>query len=379
VSTSRLSVVIALLTLISPQWRVAVADEACMVSPTQQQQVSGRFGKFREGGAANFGSGNSKPHMHDGLDFTTAGAAAPILATTDGTVIWARLRGTAGNTVMIQRDNGEIATYYHLSAISVKEGTKVIAGQQIGLSGNTGMAPDGAVHLHFIYGVPQVDNGRVEAFSAAAAKNPTFNPAQLPNAISKRDFGYATDPSPYFCATFPIQNDGLYSTLGTDTKSQYAKLFDATPPMGVAPSNQLDPGQIAAANGDALQAAAKGASGNIAMVLSDAEGYGALPSPPLGDYESLSASEMLATEAMRRFTDAEWNTNIVNVGTRALRVDYLRALGVAAYLDEAIRSKREHVEALLAVYAAQRVRSSRGPLVDAQQRAAREAATRAVR
>jgi hypothetical protein len=349
-----------------------------MVSPTQPQQVSGRFGKFREGGAANFGSGNSKPHMHDGLDFTTGGTAAPVLAATEGTVIWARLRGTAGNTVMIRRNTGEIAAYYHLSAISVKEGASVSAGQQIGLSGNTGMATGGAVHLHFIYGVPQADNARVEAFSVAAAKDPAFNPSQLPNAISKRDFGYSTDPSPYFCATFPIQNDGLYSTLGADTKAQYAKLFDATPSMGVAASDQLDSVQIAAANGDALQAAAQGASGNIATVLSDAEGYGALPSPPLGDYESLSASEMMATEALRRFADSEWNTNIARVGTRALRVDYLRALGVAAYLDEAIRMKREHVEALLAVYVAQKLKSLHGPLVDAQQRAARAAVIQAV-
>ena len=102
----------------------AFAD-TCMVSPTSKEQVSGRFGKFREGGAANFGSGNAKPHMHDGLDFSTSGQTAPLYATSAGTVTWAKLRGSAGNTVVIKRDNGQSAVYYHLSYISVKEGTSV--------------------------------------------------------------------------------------------------------------------------------------------------------------------------------------------------------------------------------------------------------------
>ena len=79
----------------------AFAD-TCMVSPTSKEQVSGRFGKFREGGAANFGSGNAKPHMHDGLDFSTSGQNAPLYATSAGTVTWAKLRGSAGNTVIIK-------------------------------------------------------------------------------------------------------------------------------------------------------------------------------------------------------------------------------------------------------------------------------------
>ena len=58
----------------------AFAD-TCMVSPTAKEQVSGRFGKFREGGAANFGSGNAKPHMHDGLDFSTGAQPGQVVAT----------------------------------------------------------------------------------------------------------------------------------------------------------------------------------------------------------------------------------------------------------------------------------------------------------
>lgn len=341
----------------------AVAADTCMVSPTAKEEVSGRFGKFRAGGAANFGSGNAKPHMHDGLDFSTSGQNAPLLATSAGTVTWAKLRGSAGNTVMIRRENGEVVAYYHMSYIGVKEGDKIEAGQEIGRAGNTGMQQSGAVHLHFIYGVQSPDDARVKSFSADAAKNPTFNPSQLPNAISKKsvEFNYPTDPSPYFCKTYHIQDDGLYPVLGSDTKAQYAKLFGAAPPLGVQPSTQFDASNIASANGDALQASAKGATTMVALagVLNDADGYGALPSAPIGDYETMSPAEMLSTEARRRFTDIEWNTNVTKVSSRALWIDYLRAMGVSNYLQLAIRQKKERMEMLLSMYTSQKLAAKR--------------------
>ena len=350
----------------------SVLAETCMVSPTSRQEVSGRFGKFRGGGGSGtYGSGNSKPHMHDGLDFSTGGSSAPLFATTAGRVTYARLRGSAGNTVMIKRDSGELVVYYHMLVISVKEGDTVTAGQPIGRSGNTGMKPNGAIHLHFIYGVPNPGDARATSFSVDAAKNPAFNPAQLPNAVKLRDFGYATDPSPHFCQTFPIQGDGLGSVLGTDTKTQYSRIFGATPPMGVPPAAQFDATQVASANGDALQAQAQGAT-SIAGALSDTDGFGALPSAPLGNYETLSPAEMLATEARRRFSDTEWNNNVVLVSTRALWVDYLRALGVSTYLNEAVRQKKERVEALMAVYTSQKLKGMQARVVSAQERATRD-------
>ena len=362
----------------------AIAADSCMVSPTAKEEVSGRFGKFRAGGAANFGSGNSKPHMHDGLDFSTSGQNAPLLATTAGTVTWAKLRGSAGNTVMIRRANGEVVAYYHMSYIGVKEGDKIEAGQEIGRAGNTGMQQSGAVHLHFIYGVPTPDDARVKTFSADAAKNPTFNPTQLPNAISKKsvDFAYPTDPSPFFCKTFPIQPDGLQGILGADTKAQYAKLFGAAPPTnGVTPSTQFDATQIAGANGDAYQAAAKGATTMVAMAstLNDADGYGSLPSAPIGDYETMSPAELLSTEARRRFTDVEWNTNVTKVSSRALWVDYLRAVGVSIYLNEAIRAKKERVEMLLSTYTSQKLAAKREDAASIRDRIQRDAVHAAIK
>lgn len=366
-----------LFTVLSVTTTVA-STATCMVSPTSAGVVSGRFGKFRPGGTANFGSGNPKPHMHDGLDFSTGGSSAPLYATTDGVVTWAKQRGSAGNTIMIKRASGELAVYYHLQNISVKEGEIVTAGQEIGRSGSSGMRPGGAVHLHFIYGVKNADDQRAKSFAADANKNAAFNPAQLPNAINKVDFGYPTDPSPHFCSTFPIQSDGLQTILGADTKAQYSALFGSAPAMGVSPATQFDATQVAAANGDALQAAAGGAT-SMAAVLSDADGYGALPSAPIGDYDTMSPAEMLSTEAKRRFSDAEWNTNIPKVSSRALWVDYLRAMGVSNYLNDAIARKKERVEAMLALYTSQKLATAQTRTTAAQEAALRADVVRAIK
>jgi hypothetical protein len=156
--------------------------------------------------------------------------------------------------------------------------------------------------------------------------------------------------------------------------AQYNKLFGAAPPMGVPPTTQFDPVQVAAANGDALQAAAKGAT-SMANVLNDADGYGSLPSPPIGDYETMSPAEMLSTEAQRRFADSEWNKSITQVSSRALWVDYTRATGVSIYLTAAIRQKQERMEALMAVYTAQKLAGKRAQVEAAQLRALRSDAT----
>ena len=66
------------------------------------------------------------------------------------------------------------------------------------------------------------------------------------------------------------------------------------------------------------------------------------------------------------------NTSTPQVTSRALWVDYLRAQGVSAQLNAAIRQKKERMEALLALYTPQK------PAVKRQQvEAARDRAQRA--
>jgi len=92
-------------------------------------------------------------HNHGGLDLSTKGQNLPIYATEDnGKVVAVKPNnGAAGNMIVVEynrQDGSKIqTTYMHLSQIGVKEGDAVNAGQQIGVSGNTGRST--GAHLHF--------------------------------------------------------------------------------------------------------------------------------------------------------------------------------------------------------------------------------------
>lgn len=87
---------------------------------------------------------------HDGIDIGVP-TGTPVFATANGAVDWAgpgvQLPGIwGGNEIHIM--GGGLETWFgHLSQIGVKLGQQVKAGQQIGLSGNTGITS--GPHLHF--------------------------------------------------------------------------------------------------------------------------------------------------------------------------------------------------------------------------------------
>jgi len=371
---------------------VLARAQDCLVSPTTKEVVSGRFGKFRAGGAENFGSSNTAAHMHDGIDFSTSNSQQPLYSVTAGTVLFAGPRGSAGNALLIKLSDGDIVAYYHMSGFAkgIEKGATVTPGQLVGISGNTNAGNSSvggmAGHLHFIYGVAQEDQARAKAFPSNAAKGP-FNPGQLPSTFNQQTgIGWKTDPSPHFCKTYPIQDGHPEDAgiLGGDTKAQYQKLFGSVPPPGGVPasSTQFDVGEVEAANQDAALASAAGqsspgsgtsgtgsASGGI---LSDVSGYGSVPQAPIGDYDTMSRREMLLTESDRRFSSGDWNSSITQVDSRALWVDYLKAQGVSNYLAKAIYDKRARIEALLAVYESLKMAGLRQQVTAAQQAAVRQ-------
>jgi murein DD-endopeptidase MepM/ murein hydrolase activator NlpD len=92
-------------------------------------------------------------HFHDGLDIGGP-TGVPVLAAAAGTVIYAgwRKKGTdgaaGGIVVWISHGGGTLyTTYNHLSAVTVKIGQHVTAGQRVGSIGETGAAE--GTHLHF--------------------------------------------------------------------------------------------------------------------------------------------------------------------------------------------------------------------------------------
>ncbi|WP_195937850.1 murein hydrolase activator EnvC family protein [Romboutsia sp. 1001713B170131_170501_G6] len=84
--------------------------------------------------------------IHTGIDIP-APKGTPAVATDSGTVIYSGLKGSYGNTVMIQHDNGKVSLYAHNDQLLVSVGQKVQKGQAVTKIGNTGRST--GPHLHF--------------------------------------------------------------------------------------------------------------------------------------------------------------------------------------------------------------------------------------
>jgi murein DD-endopeptidase MepM/ murein hydrolase activator NlpD len=84
--------------------------------------------------------------VHLGFDLAVS-QHTPVLAANDGTVVYAGYFGLYGNAVIIDHGCGLQSLYGHLSSIGTRVGEQVKRGQEIGRSGQTGLA--GGDHLHF--------------------------------------------------------------------------------------------------------------------------------------------------------------------------------------------------------------------------------------
>jgi len=82
------------------------------------------------------------------LGFDLAGVEhMPVTAANDGAVVFAGFLGIFGNAVVIDHGCGLQSLYGHMSSFAVKAGDRVKRGQEIGRSGQTGLA--GGDHVHF--------------------------------------------------------------------------------------------------------------------------------------------------------------------------------------------------------------------------------------
>ncbi|MEV0318093.1 transglycosylase family protein [Streptomyces sp. NPDC050658] len=83
---------------------------------------------------------------HTGVDFPVA-TGTSVKSVAAGTVVSAGWGGSYGYEVVIRHTDGKYSQYGHLSALTVKAGQKVGAGQRIARSGSTGNST--GPHLHF--------------------------------------------------------------------------------------------------------------------------------------------------------------------------------------------------------------------------------------
>jgi lipoprotein NlpD len=109
----------------------------------------GRFGWPLANVAHNVGSpfGSRDGRAHEGIDLP-APTGTPVIAAADGEVVYAGdgIRGY-GNLVVLQHPGDLLTVYAHNSALFVKQGQAVRAGERIAAVGQTGRAT--GPHLHF--------------------------------------------------------------------------------------------------------------------------------------------------------------------------------------------------------------------------------------
>lgn len=108
---------------------------------------------------SHFGQTGHWSRYHTGLDFR-AGQGTPIKAVKSGVVTFAGNKGHwAGNYVAIRHGDGKSTLSAHMSAMAVRTGQTVQAGQVIGYVGQTGRAF--GAHLHFELYPAGVEPGKV--------------------------------------------------------------------------------------------------------------------------------------------------------------------------------------------------------------------------
>ncbi|GAA4809031.1 transglycosylase family protein [Streptomyces ziwulingensis] len=91
------------------------------------------------------GSSWSKGY-HTGVDFPVV-TGTTVRSVASGQVVSAGWEGSFGYQVVVRHSDGRYSQYAHLSAISVRDGQSVSAGQRLGRSGSTGNSS--GPHLHF--------------------------------------------------------------------------------------------------------------------------------------------------------------------------------------------------------------------------------------
>jgi murein DD-endopeptidase MepM/ murein hydrolase activator NlpD len=102
---------------------------------------------------------NVDQQTHLGFDLSVV-KNVPVVAANDGKVIFAGDLGIYGNCIVVDHGYGLQSIYGHLSSIGVKPGDEVKRSQEIGKSGDTGLA--GGDHLHFTMQVDGVQVNPVE-------------------------------------------------------------------------------------------------------------------------------------------------------------------------------------------------------------------------
>lgn len=246
------------------------AAGSCMVDPIDNVTASSQYGKYRP----DYGS------VHQGHDLVNpkGGKAGwegrKMYAASEGEIIFVGFRnGNYGNMIAIKRTNagtqtGDVVIYKHVRNVyKVKKGDIVKPGQQIGYysgtklsaTDNSGYAP----HLHFEY---MTTKDRSQQYEYDPVKKTVVGKFARHGGKGYWDRvvrgltngQYYTDPTPYICNDWPMQDPSNTGFRFKTIREQYnfilAKLGKSGFEVGGVPNNVVsgnapDTGEYATAYG----------------------------------------------------------------------------------------------------------------------------------
>jgi murein DD-endopeptidase MepM/ murein hydrolase activator NlpD len=125
----------------APQRTAERADRAATTGVALVAPVGGSLGTPYHKAGSSWSKG-----YHTGVDFPVP-TGTSVKSVAAGSVVSAGWEGSFGYQVVVRHADGRYSQYAHLSAISVRTGQSVGAGQRIGRSGSTGNSS--GPHLHF--------------------------------------------------------------------------------------------------------------------------------------------------------------------------------------------------------------------------------------
>lgn len=207
---------------------------------------------------------------HQGID-VFAYRGAPLVAVAAGTVVKVgRVSSTSGIRVRLRDECGWEYYYGHLDEARVSEGQRVVAGQVLGLMGNTGT---GGVHLHFNVSPDGNYNSDINPFNLLLSTSNT----DCSGGFTPLHRHYSPFTSSHFYSRTPITN-GAYGLSYEGTEGRIAQ----SPQAGTVPLHQLhhpDRGHMYSADGAEIsQARAAGYTddGAIGFVYPASSGAGSV-------------------------------------------------------------------------------------------------------
>lgn len=158
--------------------------------------------------------------FHYGLDLAMR-TGEPVYAAFDGVVRFSKYNNSYGNLIVIRHDNGLETYYAHLSKRHVTPGTRVKAGEEIGLCGNTGHSRGSHLHFEIRYNGNAINPENVVSCETRALISPNLTLTR--NSFRKvAKPGYSNSSSSSKASHY--SSDGKYYKVRTgDTLSRIAK------------------------------------------------------------------------------------------------------------------------------------------------------------